>query len=191
MGHSKLSKGLVWECDFLKVCGIHGTSLKLNESPSNKYDVKIHLFRWIYESRNGSRYKTSDDQLYLSQDGMSVSVKQLLAFFLFLFLFSIVRRRKEQKKANPHGLPYPPGPKPLPVLGNLFDFIRENESQAYLRLAHKYATALPNHPCTPLKYLRVQGILCLVVGKSGSELRFEPEPLRTGPEVQFKVQKIC
>ena len=31
----------------------------------------------------------------------------------------------------------------------------------------------------------------LVVGKSGSELQFEPEPLRTGPEVQFKVQKIC
>ena len=33
--------------------------------------------------------------------------------------------------------------------------------------------------------------LWLVVGKSGSELQFEPEPLRTGPEVQFKVQKIC
>ena len=31
----------------------------------------------------------------------------------------------------------------------------------------------------------------LVVGKSGSELQFEPEPLRTGPEVRFKVQKIC
>ena len=31
----------------------------------------------------------------------------------------------------------------------------------------------------------------LVVGKSGSELQFKPEPLRTGPEVRFKVQKIC
>ncbi|KIJ96361.1 hypothetical protein K443DRAFT_10697 [Laccaria amethystina LaAM-08-1] len=69
---------------------------------------------------------------------LSLSVKQLLAFFPFLFLFSIVRRRNAQKKANPHGLPYPPGPKPLPVLGNLFDLARENESQAYLRLAHKY-----------------------------------------------------
>ena len=158
IGHSKLSKGLVWECDFLKVCGIHDTSLKLNESPSNKYDVKIHLFRWIYESRNGPRYKNvkiKDDQLYLFQDAMSLSVKQLLGLFLFLFLFSIVRRRKAQKNANPHGLPYPPGPKPLPVLGNLFDFVRENESQAYLRLAHKYGTALPYTTLAPLKYLRV------------------------------------
>ena len=31
----------------------------------------------------------------------------------------------------------------------------------------------------------------VVVGKSSSELQFEPEPLRTGPEVQFKVRKIC
>ena len=31
----------------------------------------------------------------------------------------------------------------------------------------------------------------LVVGKSGSKLQFEPELLRTGPEVQFKVLKIC
>lgn len=69
---------------------------------------------------------------------LSLSVKPLLAFSLFLFLFFIVRRRKAQQKANPHGLPYPPGPKPLPLLGNLFDFVRENESQAYLRLAHKY-----------------------------------------------------
>ena len=30
----------------------------------------------------------------------------------------------------------------------------------------------------------------LVVGKSGSELQFEPEPPRTGPEVRFKVQKF-
>ena len=32
--------------------------------------------------------------------------------------------------------------------------------------------------------------IILVVGKSGSELQFEPELLRTGPEVRFKVQKI-
>ena len=95
---------------------------------------------------------------------MSLSVKHLVAFFLFLFLFSIVRRRKAQKNANPHGLPYPPGPKPLPVLGNLFDFVRENESQAYLRLAHKYGHRPPiNHPCTTEVFTRLGDLVFLTV----------------------------
>jgi hypothetical protein len=99
---------------------------------------------------------------------LSLSFKQLLAFFPFLFLFSIVRRRNAQKKANPHGLPYPPGPKPLPVLGNLFDLARENESQAYLRLAHKYGICPPiSHPYTNEVFTRLGDLVFLtVLGKN-------------------------
>ena len=52
-----------------------------------------------------------------------------------------------------------------------------------LRLMVEFMLAIDTH---------FQGVMVgLVVGKSGSKLQFEPELLRTGPEVRFKVQKIC
>jgi hypothetical protein len=57
----------------------------------------------------------------------------ILSLFCHLLWKLYVRRRD-----NPRGLPYPPGPKRLPLIGNLFDFARENESAAYLGMAHKY-----------------------------------------------------
>ncbi|KAF8874417.1 cytochrome P450 [Infundibulicybe gibba] len=54
--------------------------------------------------------------------------------------FLLIRnwRKRSQSRSNPSGLPYPPGPKPLPIVGNLFDLAREKESEAYLKLAHQY-----------------------------------------------------
>ncbi|KIM43420.1 hypothetical protein M413DRAFT_18002 [Hebeloma cylindrosporum] len=35
-------------------------------------------------------------------------------------------------------LPYPPGPKPFPIVGNMFDIARDKESAAYQKLADEY-----------------------------------------------------
>ncbi|KIK63931.1 hypothetical protein GYMLUDRAFT_161793 [Collybiopsis luxurians FD-317 M1] len=52
------------------------------------------------------------------------------------------------------GLPTPPGPKPAPIIGNLFDIPREKESLAYNKMAKKYGD---------LTYLSVLGKSILVV----------------------------
>ncbi|KAG2004361.1 cytochrome P450 [Coprinopsis cinerea AmutBmut pab1-1] len=57
-----------------------------------------------------------------------------------LVLLRRILRRGNQGRAwrNPNRLPYPPGPKPRPVIGNLLDLARDNESSAYYDLAQKY-----------------------------------------------------
>jgi hypothetical protein len=38
------------------------------------------------------------------------------------------------------GLPYPPGPRPLPLIGNLFDVPKEFSWLTYARLSEKYGS---------------------------------------------------
>ncbi|KAF9043066.1 cytochrome P450 [Panaeolus papilionaceus] len=49
-----------------------------------------------------------------------------------------MRRWRISRRKNPANLPYPPGPKPLPIVGNMFDIARDNECAAYQKLAKQY-----------------------------------------------------
>lgn len=59
-------------------------------------------------------------------------------------------------------LPYPPGPKPLPLLGNIFDLTREKEVEAYAKVAEKYGMCYLMHTYTfsNLTPLAPQETLC-------------------------------
>ncbi|KAL0575702.1 hypothetical protein V5O48_006262 [Marasmius crinis-equi] len=68
--------------------------------------------------------------------------------------FVVLTRRRVRLVANPNRLPTPPGPKPLPVVGNIMDIPREKESETYYKLAQEYG---------PLVFLQVLGRNILVV----------------------------
>ncbi|THV02863.1 cytochrome P450 [Dendrothele bispora CBS 962.96] len=55
-------------------------------------------------------------------------------FVLYLYL----KQRRARQLANPKGLPSPPGPKPLPVIGNILDIPREKEAATYYKMAQEY-----------------------------------------------------
>jgi hypothetical protein len=77
----------------------------------------------------------------LSMYSMSkdVSLHHAVALLsVVLCAYLILRKRRNQRLINPRRLPYPPGPKPLPIIGNMLDIAGNNETIVYQRLADKF-----------------------------------------------------
>jgi len=72
--------------------------------------------------------------LSVPSPGVLLAVVSLAAGLLFY------KRRQACLRVNPQSLPYPPGPPPCLLVGNLFDLARENEVEAYVALAKKYGS---------------------------------------------------
>jgi hypothetical protein len=68
----------------------------------------------------------------------SVSVLDLFAALSLLATFWAIRGHRKRERP----LPYPPGPRPLPIIGNLLDIPKEFSWLAYTRLSEKYGTVL-------------------------------------------------
>ena len=67
----------------------------------------------------------------------------IVYFILFLSsIFSLQAFRASFRDYQRRGgLPYPPGPRPLPIIGNLLGIPIESSWLAYTRLAKKYGTS--------------------------------------------------
>ncbi|KAI0291060.1 cytochrome P450 [Multifurca ochricompacta] len=67
----------------------------------------------------------------------------LVDFLAILFFFAILRTIRDRYQRRTTGLvPYPPGPPPLPVIGNLFDIPKEFSWLTYTELSKKYGNIL-------------------------------------------------
>ena len=63
----------------------------------------------------------------------------VVVFFIVLsFIFTLQAFRDYRRR---RGLPYPPGPRPLPIIGNLLDIPMESSWLTYSQLAKKYGTS--------------------------------------------------
>lgn len=99
----------------------------------------------IDTSINGAGwYKIKTQHFDLLIPGFRTMVSVLLPAFLSraqapIFIAIIVLLvAYYRKRGQRRGLPYPPGPKPWPLVGNLFDIARSNEAAAYQLLAKQY-----------------------------------------------------
>ena len=72
------------------------------------------------------------------------SVSSLLALAVFLLCGHYYF---ENKRRNPAGLPYPPGPKGYPIIGNLFDMPSEKEWLTFAEWGAKYGELTTAFSC--------------------------------------------
>lgn len=89
-------------------------------------------------------YKGTQKGIGLSEvQVMSVTVELSLVFVLAGVLFVISNQRKGKNKYA--HLPFPPGPKPLPFIGNALDLPRSREYATYHEWSKLYGDVVHTH----------------------------------------------
>jgi hypothetical protein len=66
----------------------------------------------------------------------------MLALDLLVIMCSLAAFLAIRDHQIRRGLPYPPGPRPLPIIGNLLDIPKEFSWLAYIEHSKKYGTTL-------------------------------------------------
>lgn len=77
----------------------------------------------------------------LRKSHRSLPVHCMMSWTLFaaFFLFVIVKLIRDKISYFRNG-PYPPGPKPKPLIGNMLDFPIEEASEVYMEWERKYGS---------------------------------------------------
>ena len=91
------------------------------------------------------RHRSRVSVLVLAPYNFTMFILDLIAVLLFLYAIRAIRDHRRRG-----GLPYPPGPRPLPVIGNMLDMPREFSWLKYTEFSKTYgpALSLPELPFT-------------------------------------------
>ena len=92
---------------------------------------------------------------------MPINAFDCFAIFLSLYLLVVFRDHRRRG-----GLPYPPGPPRLPIIGNFLDVPKDAPWSAYADMSKKYGRRNHSHiTCSSKLKTRLQGsdIICLHV----------------------------
>lgn len=91
-----------------------------------------------------------------------ISAVDSLAISLFFYLLFVFRNHRRRG-----GLPYPPGPPPRPIIGNILDIPKDAPWVAYVNMSRKYGTHnIIGGTCSPLLKLTPafqDDVICLRV----------------------------
>src|SRR6267154_4008934 len=91
-----------------------------------------------------------------------ITVIDFLAVSLSLYLLFVYRDNRRRG-----GLPYPPGPPPRPIIGNILDIPKDTPWTAYVDMSRKYGTLdTIGDTCSPLLKLTPafqDDVICLRV----------------------------
>ena len=88
-----------------------------------------------------------------------VNIVDFLALSLFLYVFVAFRDHRRRR-----GLPYPPGPPSLPIIGNILDVPKEAPWAAYANMSKKYGMCSILVTTTRLNWDMFEGdVFCLRV----------------------------
>jgi hypothetical protein len=69
-----------------------------------------------------------------------VSLMMMIDLFALISLFLVLLSIRDNRRRR--GLPYPPGPRPLPLVGNLLDVPNKFSWLTYTELSRKYGAIL-------------------------------------------------
>ena len=82
---------------------------------------------------------TSQERRTVVFPGLMAPLLSIVDFLLFLSLLAALKAFRDHRRRG--GLLYPPGPRPVPLIGNLLDIPRESSWLAYTELAKKYGAS--------------------------------------------------
>jgi hypothetical protein len=115
-----------------------------------------------------------------------------ITLFVVLFLRRYLTSRKQQR-------PYPPGPKPKPILGNILDLPTENVADVYFQWGKKYNSESNNfsHPFTKtwakgsVIHASALGSHVVVVNKvEDADELFERRAKKYSDRPEYPIQKL-
>ncbi|KAI0288410.1 hypothetical protein BC826DRAFT_691226 [Russula brevipes] len=72
-----------------------------------------------------------------------VHLTSIVDLFAVLLFIATIRAIRDHRRRG--GLPYPPGPRPLPIIGNLLDIPKEFSWLAYTEFSKKHGDILSFH----------------------------------------------